>query len=882
MSELKHYGMPRRSGRYPWGSGDNPYQSALGFRGMVADLRKQGLSEVEIARSLGITDNKGNPSTSKLRARISLAKEEVRSAQVAEALRLQAKGMSNVAIGQRMGINESSVRSLLDPAKAERAKITQATTNMLKDSVSKYGYIDVGTGVENHVGVSRTKLNTAISELQEQGYKVHYVKVEQLGIPGQYTSVKVLAGPDSTYSEVFNNKDLIQPILGRSEDFGRTYSNLGLKPVESIKSDDLMVRYAEMGGSEKDGLIEIRRGAEGLDLGDSKYAQVRIGVDGTHYLKGMAVYSDDMPDGVNVIFNTNKHDTGVKQAALKKMQIDSSTGEVDTDNPFGSTIERQKGALNIVREEGQWDTWSKSLSSQVLSKQSPALAKRQLDLAYQLKDEEYKEISSLTNPTVKKQLLNSFADDCDSSSVHLKAAALPRQATKVILPIPELKSTEVYAPSYRDGETVVLIRHPHGGTFEIPQLTVNNRSKAAQGIMANAQDAIGINADVAKKLSGADFDGDTVIVIPNNTGAVRTRASIKSLQDFDPIESYKIPEGSDIPRIKPQTKQTKMGEISNLITDMTIKGANVDEIARAVKHSMVVIDSEKHGLDYRQSYIDQGISSLAEKYQGSKRGGASTIVSQASSSVRVPERKNRVDVDPETGERIYTETGATYTNRQGQTVVRTTSSTKMAETRDANTLSSGTPMETVYANHANQLKALANQARKEALATKPTPYSPSAKKTYASEVESLTNQLNLAKQNRPRERQAQIIANTIAQKKIESNPSADADDKKKIRTQALAEARVRAGAQRHQITITPREWEAIQAGAVSNNVLSQILSNTNLDTVKQLATPRQPTSGLSTAKIRRAQSMMKSGYTQAEVAQALGVSVSALNSALYA
>lgn len=876
MSELKHYGMPRRSGRYPWGSGENPYQSALGFKGMIDDMRKQGMSEVEIARGLGIT-------TSQLRARISISKEEIRAAQVAEALRLQQKGMSNVAIGKQMGINESTVRSLLDPAKAERAAITKATVNMLKDSVSKFGYIDVGSGVENHVGVSRTKLNTAIAELVEQGYKIHYVKVEQLGIPGQYTSVKVLAGPDSTYSEVFNNKDLIQPVMGRSEDFGRTYSDLGLKTPKSINSDNIMVRYGDQGGSEKDGVIELRRGVSDLDLGDAKYAQVRIAVDGTHYLKGMAVYSDDLPEGINVIFNTNKKDTGVKTDAMKVMKD-------DPDNPFGSTIKSimtdegvrvvaQNGALNVVREEADWNTWSKNLSSQMLSKQSPALAKQQLGLDYQLKNEEYQELASLTNPTVKKQLLMSFADKCDSAAVDLKAAALPRQSTKVILPITDLKATEVYAPSYNDGETVVLIRHPHGGTFEIPQLTVNNKSATAKSVMGNALDAIGINAEVAQKLSGADFDGDTVIVIPNNTGQIRTQASLKALQNFDPKESYPAYEG--MPTIKSQTMQTEMGKISNLITDMTIKGANVDEIARAVKHSMVVIDSEKHNLNYKLSYVDNGIAALSEKYQGSKRGGASTIVSRASSTVRVPERKNRVMIDPSTGEKIYTETGTTYVNKKGQTVVRQTTSTKMAETKDPYTLSSGTPMETVYANYASQMKSLANTARKEAVATQPTQYSPSAKKTYAQEVESLQSKLNVAKMNRPLERQAQIIANTVATKKIQSNPTIDKDAATKIRTQALTQARARTGAQRQQIAITPREWEAIQAGAVSTNTLSQILSNTNLDTIKQYATPRQATSTMTNAKISRAKSMMNSGYTQAEVAQALGVSVSTLTSALY-
>lgn len=904
--ELLHYGMPRRSGRYPWGSGKDPYQSAIGFLGTVRELRQKGLGDTEIARGLGMT-------TSQFRARNSLATAEVRAAQRAEVLRLSEKGMSNVAIGERMGLNESTIRSLKNPILAERAAITAATSNALKESIAKFKYIDVGAGVENHIGVSRTKLNTAIAELVEQGYKLHYVKVEQAGMPGQFTSIKVLASPESTYSEVFRNKDLIQPIKGRSDDFGRTYSDLGLKPIQSVNDSRIQVRYHDEGGALKDGVIELRRGVEDLDLGNAAYAQVRIGVNNTHYLKGMAIYSDDMPDGVDIIFNTNKHPGGSKLDAMKKMKD-------DPDNPFGTSIKRilddegnsvpvQRGAINVVNEEGDWSNWSRSISSQVLSKQSAALAKQQLDLAYQLKVEEFHEILSLTNPAVRKQLLDSFADDCDSSAVHLKAAALPRQSNKVILPVPSLGENEVYAPSYNDGETVVLIRHPHGGTFEIPQLTVNNRNKEGRSILGtDPLDAIGINPKSAQKLSGADFDGDTVLVIPNPHGQIRTKASLKALQNFDTIEAYPPFDGMKTidggiyraasktvdygdRRPSSQTMQTKMGEISNLITDMTIKGANLDEIARAVKHSMVIIDSEKHHLNYKQSQIDNGISALAEKYQGSKRGGASTLISQASSEVRVLERKNRIDIDPKTGQKIFTETGESYIDRKGREVFRTTKTTKMAEATwdpelnglafKGKRLSSGTPIESTYENHANQLKAMANTARKESLATKPIPYSPSAKQTYSTEVQSLRASLNIAQKNKPLERQAQIMTESIVKRKIQDNPGLDSADIKKIRGQALAESRVRAGAKKQQIEISPKEWAAIQAGAVSNNTLIQILNNTDLDVVKKYATPRTSVPGLSEAKINRAKTMMASGYTQAEVAQILGVSISTLSNAVY-
>lgn len=883
MSELLHYGTPRHSGRYPWGSGEDPYQRSQDFLGYVDALKRQGLSEVEIAKGVGMT-------TSELRAKKSIAKSEKRAADSAEALRLKNKGYSNIAIGERMGINESSVRSLLDPAMQERAKITEATANVLKSSIADKKYIDVGVGTEAHLGISRTKLKTAISQLEDDGYKVWYVQVPQVGT-GKKTSIMVLADPESTYSEVFKNRDQIQTVSNFSQDGGRNY--YGLEPVRNVDSKRIKIQYAEEGGINKDGVIELRRGIDDISLGSSRYAQVRIGVDGTHYLKGMAMYADDLPDGIDIRFNTNKKQGTPPEDVFKKMKA-------DPENPFGSSVRQrhyidkdgkdQLSALNIVREEGEWDTWSKSLSSQVLSKQSPLLAKKQLGLAYDAKKEEFDEYLSLTNPAVKKRLLESFADDCDSASVSLKAAALPRQSSKVILPLSDIKDTEVYAPTYRDGEQVVLIRYPHGGIFEIPQLRVNNKSESANRLIKNATDAIGISPKVAEQLSGADFDGDSVLVIPNKNGNIQTSSPLKGLKNFDPKETYKAYPG--MPRMSPKTKQLKMGDVSNLITDMTIKGAKEDEICRAVRHSMVVIDAEKHYLNYKQSYIDNGIGELKRKYQGSERAGASTLISKASSEQRVRSRKEVID--PDTGEKKYLYPGDTYTTKRGEikvvpsdtyvnkagvTVERTMKSTKMGEARDAYALSSGTMIENVYASHANKLKALANDARKTALSITPTQYSPSAKLTYTPEVKSLLAKLNLAIRNKPLERQAQLLANKAIAQKKRDNPDMDAADLKKLKGQELERARLRSGAKKEQIELTAKEWEAIQAGAISHNVLTQIIQNTDLDKLKQLATPRTFVT-LTPAKEARARSLFANGYTQAEVAEALGVSVSTLSESL--
>lgn len=874
---LIHYGTLRKSGRYPWGSGDNVEQQNKSFLDHVQKLKEQGLTEVQIAEGMGIT-------TSQLRNYKSIARAEHKQAQIDEAQKLKDKNWSNVAIGKKMGINESSVRALLAPGAGDKNAILAQTVAMLKDEVADKKYLDVGAGVEAHLSISYDKLKTAIAVLKDEGYKIHYFKTPQVGNPGKFTSLKILTKDDVTGKEMYANLENIKIPGHFSTDGGRTW--VPPSPPLNISSKRVAVRYAEQGGKEADGLIYVRPGVKDISLGNSRYAQVRVGVDGTHFLKGMAVYKDDLPDGVDLMFNTNKSDTGNKLDAMKKQ-------EKDPDLPFGAItrplterdskgVERTVSVMNIVNEEGNWDDWSRNLSAQMLSKQSPLLVKAQLDKTYAAKAAGLDEIMSLTNPAVRKKLLQEYSDDVDSSAVHLKAASMERQATKVILPISSIKPTEIYAPSFRDGEQVVLIRYPHGGIFEIPELTVNNRNREAKKIIGTSkdarEDAVGIHWKTAEKLSGADFDGDTVLVIPNPNGAIKTAPTLAGLKNFDAKAAYPKYDGM-IPMTE-KTKGTHMGNISNLITDMTIRGATADELARAVRHSMVVIDAPKHELNYKQSAINNGISDLKRKYQSDSKGlGASTLISRAGSEQRVRERKDRPDIDPETGKKIWRETGAHWVDEKGKVRYATQASTKLAETDDAFTLSSGTPVETLYATHSNKLKALANTARKEMVATKTTPYSPSARAAYSKEVASLDAKLNIAKRNAPLERQAQLLANTVVSAKRKENPGLEEAELKKIKSQALTTARNRTGASKTDIFITDSEWAAIQAGAISNNKLTQILNKADTDRVKKLAMPKT-TVLMSSSKRAKAARLLASGYTQAEVADALGVSLTTLKTSI--
>lgn len=901
---LMHYGVGkmdgapgRGSGRYPLGSGDEPYQhgSARDFMERVNQLKDGGLTEKEIAKAL--FGKYGT--TTQLRTYYSLAKDEKRSELVATARRLQDDGLNPTEIARKMGYkNESSVRSLLNDGAETRMNQAKLTAEFLKEVVDKKGMVDVSVGVEKELGnISREKLNQALELLKIEGYEVYPRGVPQVTNPGKQTNINVLCVPGTKYADIYQTDK-----IGSVMDYEKRLADDGTKirpsyeyPA-SMDSKRLMIRYADEnggGGNLKDGVMEIRRGVDDLSLGESHYAQVRILVDKDHYLKGMAVYGDnkDFPDGVDIIFNTNKKSNVDKMDVLKKIGS-------DPDNPFGALIKEggqsyyidkktgkeKLSLINKTREEGDWGEWSHELPSQFLSKQPKELIKKQLNLAAADKLAEYDEIKSLTNPTVKKRLLAAFADDCDASAEHLKAAALPRQQYQVILPVKSLKDNECFAPNYENGETVALIRFPHGGTFEIPILKVNNKNQEALKYIGNgAKDAVGINKKNADRLSGADFDGDTVMVIPTNSKVkIKNRSPLKDLEGFDPKIDYG-PDSTNIPykRMSKQETQKQMGVVSNLITDMTIKGASEKELARAVKHSMVVIDAEKHNLDYKRSEKVNGIAELKRKYQGRVENGkyttsASTLISRAKADYSVPKRQGSPKINPDGSLSYKLADDLTYIDKKGREVTRMQRSTQMRETKDARKLSSGTIQEELYASYANQMKSLANQARKEYLNTGKIEYKRSAKETYAKEVEHLNAQLNLALANAPRERKAQLIANSKTDAKVKEYPDLTKKEIKKIKQQELTKARELVGAERKPVNINDREWEAIQSGAISETKLSQILNHTDLDKIRERATPRTATK-LSSAKVTKIKTMNASGYTNKEIAKALGVSTSTVS-----
>ena len=1004
---IEHYGIKRRSGRYPYGSGDDPYQhEGRDFLGRVEDLRKQNFTytddtgkkwtgDMAIAKSMGLN-------STQFRTEIGIAKDERRLLQYEKAKRLYEKeGKGYTEIARELGIkNESSVRSLLNSESALRMMKARETADFIKKQVDKNKMVDVTAGTELDLRVSKEKLNQALYLLEREGYNVVVGGIPQVTNPGQQTNQRVILAPDipvkvndkgKKVSSAIYDFDKIHSLNEDqfiSRDGGKTFEKKFNYPA-SMDSKRLKIRYAEEGGIDMDGVVQLRRGVDDLSLGESRYSQVRILVDGTHYIKGMAVYADDsqFPKGVDVIFNTNKKQGTPMTSVLKEIKK-------DPDNPFGSLIKdadqggqywytdkngkKKLGLINKRADEGDWTEWKDALPAQFLSKQTQGLAKKQLDLAKTDKKAEYEEICALTNPTVKKHLLNKFADSCDSAAVHLQAAALPGQKYHVILPINTLKETEVYAPNYPNGSELALIRYPHGGTFEIPILRVNNKNKLARELLGtDVRDAVGINSKVAERLSGADFDGDTVMCIPTNdpNGRVKIKSTkpLKDLEGFDPKTDYGYADmkvssdgskhyydvnGREYKIISKKGTQTEMGKISNLITDMTLANADPADLAKAVKHSMVVIDAEKHKLDYKRSEIENDIATLNAKYRkyidenGVERVGrsASTIISRAkgedtvdkrqgSPRVNLPDKewydpsrpegalvykpaddlyypirkydkttglmtvsttdRRKITYDPSNAverdryepiKRVDPKTGAvTYTNKAGDISYkmnkRGQKSTRMAETDDAMTLVSQArhPMELLYADYANTMKALANQARKEVAATGKIKYDKEAKTVYSKEVSSLESKLNDALKNATKERAALRRANAeVSAKKAayeaETGSQMDSGDVKKASQQALTRARQEVGSvtrRDRNIEISDREWEAIQKGAISETQLKKILNNTDIDVLRERATPRS-TSQLSQTQINRIKALGASNYTLDEIARKLGISKSSV------
>lgn len=901
--ELMHEGVKRRSGRYPWGSGENPYQhDSRTFASRVKKLKEQGWKETpeNIAKEFG------GISTTWYRMELKMANFQQKYDTWAKVNSMAEHGMTPTEIGKKLGKNESSIRAILNSKTVEKVKASKETIDFLRDQIETKGMIDVGKGVSESLNIPQSRLDFALSVLNKEGYPIYAGGISQLTNPnGNQTTQLVACKKGTKHAEIydFDKVKTVQEYI--SHDNGNTFSTM--QYPSSMDSKRLKIRYAEDGGIKKDGLVEIKPGVKDLSLGDAHYAQVRILVDGTHYIKGMAVYGNekDFPKGTDVIFNTNKKKDKSKMEVLKPIE----KNEYDPNNPFGATIKanggqsfyidkngkKQLSLINKKSDEGDWSEWKDRVPAQFLSKQPTSLIKHQMDISVKDKQEYYKDIKNIKNPIIREKMMLDFANECDKNAVSLHAASFPGQKYHVMLPVSTLKDTECYCNSYENGTKLALVRYPHGSISEIPILTVNNKHKDARKIMGKlSHDAIGLNSKVAERLSGADFDGDTVMCVPthrlNSKVKIKNKETFSELKDFDPKTEYPFREG-----MKVMTKSNtgrQMGEITNLISDMTILGADDHQLARAIKHSMVVIDAHKHKLDYKRSEEENGIKALKKEFQ--QGGGVGTLITRAKSQVWVDKTVGEAHINkkgdkyydpskPE-GDLVYRKSDKykrTYIDKvTGETIVRTRKqkSSKMAEAKDANELLSvvRTKTEKVYADYANALKDMARKARLDSLEVKQEPPSTYLKNKYKTEIESLQNKMTQSNLNQPKEREALRRANAKFNKITSTGgelESGTPKDKGKAAQRLLNKSRAEVSAHRYDINITPKEWEAINNNAIPKTLLSKIIKKVDSKNIWDLVRPKDSI-GLSSGMKARIKMYAQNEYTLNEIAKALNISKS--------
>lgn len=875
-----------------WGTKEHPYDTANAFLEALAQFKAGGGTDKEFGDYLGL-------SSSNFRDMKSAAKNDVLSENIKSLNDMINRGNSLRSAAAALGVPEATARGWLSTKSNKGGSQIDSITSELRNMLADGKYVDIGEGSEYILGVSTEKLRAAVKKLETEGYHViNYYQRQMTSI--NKTQMKVLVPADVESVDVRKDKSKISPPLfymdsstGKAEKFERPRS-ISSNRVQVLAADD----PHPLGGVgiDRDGLIEVRRGVPELSLGKANYAQVRILVDGNKYLKGMCVYAPEgsLPDGIDVRFNSNKPtaEKGYKEA------------KSNPNNPFGANIKeddelmlaqrhyidkdgnRQLSCLNIVSEEGTWFEWSKSLASQVLSKQRIDVIKRQLDSSLNANYRSYLKIMEIENEDIRAKMLDDLAGKIDQNAVALKGAAFNRQAAHVIIPNPDLKPGEIYAPNYRDGESCVLIRFPHGGLFEIPAVKVNNKSKSSKELIGNSIDAICMNPVDAKTLSGADFDGDTVQVIPNNDGAMIRMEAQKDLQDFDP-GIYKL---GNYPNEKPLKNKERgyqyMGSITNLITDMSMMGADVKDLVAATKFSMVAIDAWKHGYAVKPAWKELGIDDLIKKYRHGKRG-ASTIISRTKSPVYVPEQRlvtNKYEVpkdrlkDWEAGKPVYIPTGRKkFDKKTGEYVVAQMTVDKGSVQDPRNLVGHLSPKEDVYADFAYNMHELANSCRKEARMAAAYQKDVNATNKYADAVESIKAKVISRKRKSPYERLAQLIAEADLQVKISDAPELTDNPKelKKAAAASLERARKKIQLTDVDITLTDEEWEALFSNALTSDMFNYVLRHCDpIELSKRALHESDPV--MSENMVKRINEMSKNGYSRLEIAEHTGFTLKQL------
>lgn len=119
-----------------------------------------------------------------------------------------------------------------------------------------------------------------------------------------------------------------------------------------MKYNRIKIIYAEYGGAERDGIIKLRRGNKECSLEGAEYANVRIRVTSfgkpmeRYFMKGIAIYSDDIPREYDAIYYTNKPEGTASEDLFKKHKKFEKNYSKD---------------FNIVTKQGDWKKFEKAL-----------------------------------------------------------------------------------------------------------------------------------------------------------------------------------------------------------------------------------------------------------------------------------------------------------------------------------------------------------------------------------------------------------------------------------------------------------------------------------------------------------------------------------------
>src|SRR5699024_3398393 len=238
----------------------------------VNELKGSGKSEREILDIINSELPKEYQlGTTEFRVAQRRAKHDRRQLQYDRIRSLKEDGLTATEIGREMGLNESTVRSILNSGVTERVGRAEEIAKTLKDEVDRKGMIDISEGAERVLGVTEGQLDEAAYILEaEYGYKRYGVGVKNTTNPRQQTNTTVLAKPEFDQKYAYQHQDQIQA-LGDYHFDSDTGVARKLQRPSSLDSSRVAVRYAEDGGIDKDGVIEIRRGVADLDLGKSHY-----------------------------------------------------------------------------------------------------------------------------------------------------------------------------------------------------------------------------------------------------------------------------------------------------------------------------------------------------------------------------------------------------------------------------------------------------------------------------------------------------------------------------------------------------------------------------------------------------------------------------------